>query len=188
MVSFLVRYILIAVACVAMLAGMQLPNLADQYEKRVDASLREIQLNFEPFQRIANQHTNGSIESLVQLHRQSAIAPFQAEGEVIDRMNKRRLRLQAQHDAMQGHLYERLWHMWMFADPDLREQTLLQYTPAAPLTKESLIAGGVVALSVLMLLEIAMALGRWIADWVVWKLRQLWRGKPRPAVERVAED
>lgn len=185
MVSFLVRYILIAVACVFMLLGMQLPNLADQYAKRVDASLREVTLNFEPFQRIANQHTGGNIDALIKLHRDSAIAPFQAEGEAIDRMNKRRLRLLAQHKAMQGPLHERLWHLAMFADPNLREQTLLQYTPTAPLTQEALITGGVVALTALLLLEFAMALGRWIADLVVSQVRQLFQRKPKPA--RAAE-
>jgi hypothetical protein len=178
MVSFLVRYILIAVACVFMLLGMQLPNLADQYAKRVDASLREVTLNFEPFQRIANQHTGGNIEALIKLHRDSAIAPFQAEGEAIDRMNKRRLRLQAQHKAMQGPLHERLWHLAMFADPNLREQTFLQYTPSAPLTQEALAAGAITALAALLLLEFAMALGRWTADLVVSQLKQLWGRKP----------
>ena len=177
MVSFLVRYILIAVACVAMLAGMQLPNLTDQYTKRVDASLREVTLNFEPFQRIANQHTGGNIEALIKLHRDSTIAPFQAEGEAIDRMNKRRLRLLAQHNAMQGPLHQRLWHLAMFAEPNLREQTMLQYTPSAPLTQEALAAGAVTALAALLVLEFAMALGRWIAELVARQVRQLWRGK-----------
>jgi hypothetical protein len=180
MVSFLLRYILIAVGCVFMLVGMQLPNLADQYAKRVDASLREVTENFEPFQRIANQHTGGNIDALIKLHRDSAIGPFQAEGEAIDRMNKRRLRLLAQHKAMQAPLHERLWHLAMFADPQLREQTLLQYTPNAPLTREALMAGAVTALVALLLFELAMALGRWIVDALWRQLRQLWQ-RQRPA-------
>lgn len=174
--SFLLRYLLIAVACIFMLLGMQLPNLTDQYTKRVDASLREVTLNFQPFLIIANQHTSGNVEALIKLHRDSNVAPFKAEGEAIERMYQRKLKLEGEHKALQTHLPGRLWHMLFRADVDLREQTLVQYTATAPLTQEALISGGVVALTVLLLLEAAMALGRRLQALVTRQINHRWRG------------
>jgi hypothetical protein len=174
--SFLLRYLLIAVACIFMLLGMQLPNLTDQYAKRVDASLREVTLNFQPFLIIANQHTGGNVEALIKLHRDSNVAPFKAEGEAIERMYQRKLKLEGEHKALQTHLPARLWHMLFRADMDLREQTLVQYTATAPLTQEALISGAVVALTMLLLLEAAMALGRRLQAIATRQINHRWRG------------
>ena len=35
------RYLIVVIACISLLIGLQVPNFADQYEKRVDAHLRE---------------------------------------------------------------------------------------------------------------------------------------------------
>ena len=174
--SFLLRYLLIAVACVFMLLGMQLPSLADQYAKRVDASLREVTLNFQPFLIIANQHTSGNVEALIKLHRDSNVAPFKAEGDAIERIYQRKLKLEGEHKALQTHLLGRLWHLVVRADADLREQTLIQYTATAPLTQEALISGGVVALIMMLLLEGAMALGRYLQALITRQINHRWRG------------
>lgn len=174
--SVLLRYFMIVVACVFLLVGMQLPNLADQYSKRVDASLREVTLNFQPFLIIANQHTAGDIEALIALHRQSNVAVFKAEADAIERIYKRKLHLEAQRKAMQTHLPGRLWHMVFHPDADLREQTLLQYSATVPLTQEAVMAGGVVALLMLLLLEGSMALGRRLNTVVTRQINHRWRG------------
>ena len=174
--SFLLRYLMIAVACVFMLLGMQLPNLADQYAKRVDASLREVTLNFQPFQIIANQHTGGSVEALIKLHRDSNVAPFKAEGDAIDRMYQRKMTLEFERAALDTHLPGRLWQLLVHADRDLREQTLVQYSPNVPLTQEALACGGLLALFVLLLLEAAMALGRHLQARATRYVNHRWRG------------
>ena len=48
--EILYRYLLIVIACIVMLMGIQIPNLVDQYEKRVDAHLREVTVNLKPYQ------------------------------------------------------------------------------------------------------------------------------------------
>jgi hypothetical protein len=181
MISFLVRYILIIAAIAAMLAGMQLPSLADQYEKRVDASLREVTLNLEPFQKIADLHAGGNLEELIKLHRGSAIPTFKEEGDAIEKLYKRRQYLQALSMGLQTDLATKLWRIWMFGDPDLREQTLLQFTPTVPLTQEALIAGGVVAVVVLVILEIVMALLGMFFGWIGRLLLGLWRNRKAAA-------
>ena len=174
--SVVLRYFMIVVACCALLLGVQLPNLADQYSKRVDASLREATLSLQPFLIIANQYTQGDIEALIALHRKSTEAVFRAEADAIERIYKRKLYLDAQAKAMQTHLVGRLWHLVWRADADLREQTLLQYSATVPLTQEALIAGGVVALLTLLLLEGAMALGRRLNSTLTRWINHRWRG------------
>jgi hypothetical protein len=174
--SIVLRYVMIVVACICLLAGMQLPNFADQYVKRVDATLREVTVNLQPFLIIANQHTGGDIEALIALHRQSNVAVFRAEADAIERIYRRKLRFEAEHKALQTHLPGRLFHILFRADPDLREQTLLQYSAMVPLTQEALMAGGVVALAVLLLLEGAMALGRRLNSSLTRWINHRWRG------------
>lgn len=174
--SVLLRYLMIAVACACLLAGVQLPHLAEQYARRVDATLREVTLNLQPFLIIANQHTGGSIEALVALHRQSPVAVFRAEADAIERLHQRKLRFEAEHKALQTHLPGRLFHIMVNADADLREQTLLQYRATVPLTQEALVAGGVVALAALLLLEGAMALGRGLSVRLQRWFNHRWRG------------
>ena len=77
MMDFLYRYLLIVIACVALLAGIQLPNLVDQYQKRIDAHLREVTANLKPYQEIANKFTGGSLDQLIELHRRSNEKAFQ---------------------------------------------------------------------------------------------------------------
>jgi hypothetical protein len=174
--SVLMRYLMIAIACAALLAGIQLPNFADQYAKRVDAHLREVTLNLQPFLMIANQYANGSIEELIALHRKSDVPPFRAEGDAIERLYQRKQHFEAEHKALQGSLPGRLLHIVWRGDPELREQTLLQYSAVVPLNQEALISGGVIALSVLLLIELAMALGRRLDKTVTRWINHRWRG------------
>ena len=173
--SILQRYLMVLVACIALLLGIQLPNVADQYAKRVDAHLREVTINLQPFQIIANQYANGSIEELIALHRKSDVPPFRAEGSAIERLYQRKQHFEAERKALQGSLPARLLHILWRPDVELREQTLLQYSAVVPLNQEALIAGGVIALVVLLLIELAMALGRWLERIVTRWIKQRWR-------------
>jgi hypothetical protein len=86
------RYLMIIVACVALLLGLQVPNFVDQYQKRVDAHLREVTVNLQPFQAIADIYLAGYIDKLIALHRGSVDKPFQEEGSALELMVQRKLR------------------------------------------------------------------------------------------------
>ena len=174
--TVLLRYFMVVVACIFLLAGMQLPNYADQYAKRVDASLREVTVNLQPFLIIANQYTAGDIDALIAVHRRSNEAVFRAEADAIERIYRRKQHLAAEAQIMQKNLVSRLWHLMFHADAALREQTTLQYSASVPMTQESLMAGGVTALLMLLLLEGAMSLGRRL-DLVLRRwINHRWRG------------
>ncbi len=84
MTDILYRYFIVVVACISLLIGLQIPNFIDQYQKRVDAHLREVTINLQPFQDIANKYFGGDIKKLIELHRNSDIKAFQEEGAAIE--------------------------------------------------------------------------------------------------------
>lgn len=174
--SVLLRYFMVVVACACFVLGMQLPSLADQYAKRVDAHMREVTVNFMPYQEIANHHAGGSIEQLIELHRKSEVQVFKAEGGAIERLYQRKLHFEAEHQALQTHLPGRLLHMVLRGDRELLQETIAQYSATVPLNQAALIAGAVVALVMLLFIEAVLALLRRLASLTTRWFNHRWRG------------
>ena len=154
------RYLTVIIACIALLAGLQLPNLADQYQKRVDAHLREVTINFQPFLIIANQYTNGDIEALIAMHRKSGEKAFQEEGNAIEKMYRRKLRFEAELAALQTSLPYRIVHILFHGDREIMDETLAQYTYTVPLSQDALAVGAAITAAVMLALELLLAMVR----------------------------
>ena len=157
------RYLMIVVACIALLVGLQLPNLADQYEKRVDAHLREVTINFQPYQKIADKYFSGSIEKLIEFHRQSGQKPFQEEGAAVEKMYQRKLRFEAEMSALKTSLPYRIVHILFNSDQEMMGETLSQYSYTVPLNQDALVVGAAIAATVLLTLELLLAVTRLVA-------------------------
>src|SRR5512143_3181415 len=99
--NILYRYLFVVVACISLLIALQVPNFVDQYEKRLDAHLREVTINLQPFQDIANKYFGGDLNKLIELHRNSDVKPFQEEGAAIAKMLQRKLRFETDLAALQ---------------------------------------------------------------------------------------
>ncbi len=158
------RYLLIVLACMAMLVGIQIPNLIDQYEKRVDAHLREVVANLKPYQEVANQYTGGSLDQLIELHRKSTEKAFREEGNAIAEMIKRKLRFEADMAELQGSLPAKIVHVLLRGDRDLIDETLAQYTYAVPLNQDAVLAGAATVAIILALAELLLALTRYLSE------------------------
>lgn len=172
MMEVLHRYLLIVLACAAMLAGIQIPNLVDQYEKRVDAHLREATLAFQPYQALADKYFHGNIGQLLKLHRENEAKPIRDEGDVIEGMIKRKQHLQEAWNDMQASLPVQIYHLVLRGDRQLIQETLDQYTYSVPLTQEALMTGAAAAAILLALTELLLALARWLSEDVLYRLRQ----------------
>lgn len=166
------RYLLIVIACIALLAGIQIPNLVDQYEKRIDAHLREVIANLKPYQEIANKYTGGSLDQLLELHRRSAEKAFQDEGNAIAEMIRRKLRFESDLAALQTNLPMKVMHILLKGDRELIDETLGQYTYAVPLSQDALLAGAATAAIILALTELLLALTRLVSDAVIGAYRR----------------
>jgi hypothetical protein len=163
MTSILYRYLLIIVACISLLLGLQVPNFVDQYQKRVDAHLREVSINLQPFQEIANKYFAGDMSKLVELHRASIEKPFQEEGAAIEKMIARKLRFEADLAALNTNLPMKVLHVLLHGDKEMRDEVTAQYTYAVPLNQDALIFGACAALVILLIAELLFALLRFAA-------------------------
>lgn len=172
MIDILYRYLLIVLACAAMLAGIQIPNLIDQYEKRIDAHLREVKANLKPYQEIADKEFGGSLDQLIQLHRTSGVKAFQEEGSAIEQMVLRKLRFEADLADMQASLPEKIFRVVFSGDRELIEETLQQYTYAVPLNQDAVVTGAATAAIVLALAELLLALARYVSGAVTGAYRR----------------
>lgn len=162
MTDILYRYLLIIIACIALLLGLQVPNFVDQYQKRVDAHLREVTVNLQPFQDIAAKYFGGDMNKLIELHRNSGEKPFQEEGAAIEKMVQRKLRFEADLAALQVSLPMKALHVLLDGDREMIDEALGQYTYAVPLNQDALLFGGGVALVILLLVELLLALVRFV--------------------------
>jgi len=161
MSDILYRYLIVIVACISLLIGLQIPNFVDQYEKRVDAHLREVTINLQPFQEIANKYFGGDLGKLIELHRKSGVKPFQEEGEAIAKMVQRKLRFEADMAALQASLPVKALNVALHGDPELIDEVLGQYTYTVPLNQDALVFGAGVAIVILLIVELLLALARY---------------------------
>lgn len=158
----LYRYLMIIVACVALLLGLQVPNFVDQYQKRVDAHLREVTVNLQPFQAIADKYFAGDMDKLIALHRGSSEKPFQEEGSALEQMVQRKLRFEADMAALQASLPVKAFRVLFNGDREMIDETLGQFSYNVPMNKDALLFGAGFAFALLLSLEGLLALARLI--------------------------
>jgi len=164
--DFLYRYLIVIIACISLLLGLQVPNFVDQYQKRVDAHLREVTINLRPFQEIAAKYFGGDLHKLIELHRNSTEKPFQEEGVAIEQMLERKLRFEADLAALNVSLPEKAWHVMLHGNREILNEVLAQYSYAVPLNQEAIMFGAVASMTILLLVELLLALARFISSQV----------------------
>ena len=161
MTDILYRYLIVIVACIALLIGLQVPNFVDQYQKRVDAHLREVTINLQPFQEIANKYFGGDMNKLIELHRASGEKPFLEEGAAIEQMVQRKLRFEVDLAALQASLPLKALNVLRYGDRELIDEALGQYSYNVPLNQDALAFGAGAAIVILLLVELLLALARY---------------------------
>ncbi|MBI5890701.1 MAG: DUF2937 family protein [Nitrosomonadales bacterium] len=172
--NILYRYLIVVVACLSLLIGLQVPNFVDQYQKRVDAHLREVNVNLQPFRDIAAKYFNGDMGKLIELHRSSGEKPFQEEGAAIEKMVQRKLRFEADLAALNTSLPQKALHVFLHGDKEILDEALAQYSYAVPLNQDALAFGAAFALVILLLVELLLALARFASA-------RLFPTSPRPS-------
>ncbi|BCK87282.1 hypothetical protein MIZ01_1054 [Sideroxyarcus emersonii] len=159
--SLLYRYLIVVVACISLLAGLQVPNFIDQYQKRVDAHLREVNINLQPYQEIANKYFGGDLDKLIELHRNSGEKPFQEEGMAIAKMVQRKQRFETDLAALNASLPQKALNVLLHGDREMIDEALGQYSYAVPLNQDALAFGAGAAIAILLLVEMLLALARY---------------------------
>jgi hypothetical protein len=158
----LYRYFLVAVACAAILIGIQIPNFVNQYEKRLDAHLIEVATNLRGFQEIADRYHGGSFEALLHEHEASSSPTFRDEAKPLREMLTRRQIFLGEQRALNTHLAGKTWHIFYNGHPELVRETQAAYAYNVPLSEDALIAGAGFAALAVLVTEIVAQLAAWL--------------------------
>ena len=172
--NILYRYLLIIMACTSLLIGVQIPNFVDQYQKRVDAHLREVTINLQPFQEIANKFFDGDLGKLIELNLKSNAKPLQEEGLAIEQMARRKLRFEADLAALQTSLPMKALHVLLNGDREMVDEAVGQYSYTVPLNQDALVFGAGASIAILLIAELLFALARFVGA-------KLWHRLRRPS-------
>lgn len=152
------RYLMVVFVGVALLFGIQVPNFLDQYAKRIDAHLREVSNNLHGYKRVADQHHNQSMHSLIAHYKDSKSPTFRETGFVIEEMFKRKLRFEKDQQAIRGDLFWKVVHVIRDGNPELLQETVEQYSYAVPLNQDAIVSGVVFASIVIFVIELLFEL------------------------------
>lgn len=149
---------MLSLAALALLLGIQIPNFIDQYEKRLDAHLIEVQTNLRPFQEIANRFHDGSLDALIEHHERSPDPSFHAEGEAIRTLLSRYQRFTREQAQLQVNLPSQVVFIATRADRELIDETRRQYSFGLVLNRQAVVAGLVSMIGLVVVLELVAGL------------------------------
>ncbi len=135
----------------AVVAGGLVPGFIAQYRQRLGGRLDQARLDLEPWQRIADQFHQGSIEKLIQYHLDSKDPTFHSEGVVIRALVATVKQLQSAVDALQGSLFEQLRYLALHIDAGLARATFGDWVPTFSLSGEGLMFALLFAVAVWLL-------------------------------------
>lgn len=152
--NFLQRYSLKLVFALSLLIGLQFPNFLQQYELRLDAHLIESEHQLQQYQKLADLFFDGSLELLIQKHKESEVPLFQAETALIEKTLVRFHYWQSQQNAMQGTLVSRLYFLATQFNTPLFIETEANYKAEILLNQDSISVGLVLALLNTLLMEL----------------------------------
>lgn len=128
------------------LVGGQLPAFVDIYRQHAETHLKEAQIDFSGFQKIANQYFSGNVAKLIEHHLKSQDPVFIDEGKVIETIWKRTLYFQKEVNALDSLLPLQTFHVFVLGDKELWNETLHHYSFALTFTRSTLLVGGVTGL------------------------------------------
>lgn len=158
----LYRYFLILVACAALLLGIQIPNFVDQYEKRLDAHLIEVQNNLRGYQELADRHYDGSVMALIKKHEESEDEADREEALPIRNIYERYLRFKSEKRSLETGLAGKVAFIIAKRDRELINETYTNYSFTIPLNRSAVVSGAVSAALVLVVIELLLKIISWL--------------------------
>jgi hypothetical protein len=128
------RLVLVA----AILTGGCVPSFMAQYRQRVGGRLDQVLRDLLPFEQIAQRDFGGSLDALIQHHRDSLDLAFQQEGAAIQQMLDAAARLREAVAALDTNVYGQFAWLVRHADPDLVHATWSAWRPSFDLSPDGL--------------------------------------------------
>jgi hypothetical protein len=128
------RLVLVA----AILTGGCVPGFMGQYRQRVGGRLDQVMRDLIPFEQIAQRDFGGSLEALIQHHRDSVDQAFQQEAAAIQQMVDAAARLREAAAGLDTNVYGQFAWLVRHADPDIFHATWSAWRPSFDVSPDSL--------------------------------------------------
>lgn len=145
----------------AIVAAGCIPSFIAQYRQRVGGMLNQVIQDLAPFQAIADQFHNGSLQELIRHHLDSADPTFYSEGAAVQAMVDSAERLRMIFQALDTDLFHQLSYLVSKIDPLIARATWDFFAPSFGLTSESVVFGASVGVVIwLMFLAVWYAIDR----------------------------
>lgn len=151
------HYFTLIVFAAGLLAGIQLPNFVDQYEKRVDAHFVEANEDLSGFQKIADLFHHGDIRELIEKHEASRDPTFRAEALPIKKIYDRKVRFEKEVKALHTSFLGKVAHIVTAGDMAIVNETYNNYSANLPLNTNAIASGLLTAVVLCVLFEIVTA-------------------------------
>jgi hypothetical protein len=153
MIKFLKENLLRILLLIGFVVGGQAPNFINQYFQRISAHLIEAEKNFAGFQKTADEFFGGEIKELIEKHRLSKDSVFKSETQSIQNIYERIENFRKEILVRDKNLISKVFHVLVFSDKDVLQETIDEYIPNVPLNSESLLSGVVFAFSLVFLTQ-----------------------------------
>lgn len=128
------RIILVA----GVIAAGCIPSFIAQYRQRLGGRLDQVLQDIAPFQKIADQFHQGSLQKLIQHHLDSADATFYNEGAALEAMIESADQLRKAMLALDTDLIHQMIYLITSMDPVIARATWEIFAPSFNLTVESI--------------------------------------------------
>ena len=136
------------VLVVGVVIGGAIPSFVAQYRQRIGGALDQVLRDLAPFQEIANQLYNGSMQALIQHHLNSRDTTFQREGAAITAMIESTQQLRDAAQALNTDLLHQLFYLLTRAEVPMLSATWAIFKPSFGLSVDSLILAGAVGVTI----------------------------------------
>ncbi len=148
------RYCLKITFALSLLIGLQFPHFLSLYETRLDAHYLESKSQLQQYQKLADFLFDGDLNALVEKHKNSDIALFKAETNIIQQLIHRADFLERQKKSLQGSLIARFAFLFRQVNQPLFIETQQNYRANIVLNQQAISVGLIIATVTTLLLEL----------------------------------
>lgn len=153
-------YSRLAVFAVGILLGIQVPSFVEQYNQRIDAHFREVNINISGFQDTADRLFDGDLEALIAYYANSNDAVFESDAGSIRLVVTRYNRLLVERSALDSNAFAVAMHVMFNADQEFYQEAMRQYSYTVPLNTIAIQWGLAVAIFITLILDLTIFIFR----------------------------
>lgn len=142
---------------VSFIIAMQLPEFIQQYIQRLSGHLNEAKFQLTQFQKIAEEHYQGSLSTMIVRYKENSEQSIKNTGDLIELLSLRIENYQTHlTELTQSDYINTLYQFIVNFDLYIAQTTAQQYALALPLNINAISTGAVLAIVLLIIKELSL--------------------------------